>query len=181
MSLTCQPEPALWDSMNAHRCWRPALGQRLERTFPAGTERHQPSPGAAGAVGAASARGRGGRAAEEVAGPGARLGLAQATAVVLLPCPTSWTRSSSASSSTCELAATVEKRGCRHRSPLDLAHGLLGDARFQTRRRAKSAVFDFLEKFYSPRRRHSALHMRSPLAFEAACQAAIDDDRSEAA
>ncbi len=79
------------------------------------------------------------------------------------------------------MAATVKERGWRHRSPLDLAHGLLGDARFQSRRRAKFAVFDFLEKFYNPRRRHSALHMRSPLAFEAAHQAAIDDDRSDAA
>jgi len=34
--------------------------------------------------------------------------------------------------------------------------------RFQTRRQAKLAVFDFLETFYNPRRRHSALQMRSP-------------------
>jgi len=53
--------------------------------------------------------------------------------------------------------------------------------RFQTRRQAKLAVFDFLETFYNPRRRHSALQMRSPLAFEAAHRAAIVDDRSEAA
>ncbi len=53
--------------------------------------------------------------------------------------------------------------------------------RFQTRRDAKLAVFDFLETFYNPRRRHSALGMRSPLAFEAAHRAAIVDDRSEAA
>ncbi len=53
--------------------------------------------------------------------------------------------------------------------------------RFQTRRDAKLAVFDFLETFYNPRRRHSALGMRSPLAFEAAHRAAIFDDRSEAA
>jgi len=53
--------------------------------------------------------------------------------------------------------------------------------RFQTRRQAKLAVFDFLETFYNPRRRHSALQMRSPLAFKAAHRAAIVDDRSEAA
>jgi len=53
--------------------------------------------------------------------------------------------------------------------------------RFQTRRQAKLAVFDFLETFYNPRRRHSALQMRAPLAFEAAHRAAIVDDRSEAA
>jgi len=53
--------------------------------------------------------------------------------------------------------------------------------RFQTRRQAKLAVFDFLETFYNPRRRHSALQMRSPLAFEAAHRAAIVGVRSEAA
>jgi len=40
--------------------------------------------------------------------------------------------------------------------------------RFATRRQAKLAVFDYLETFYNPRRRHSALQMRSPLAFERA-------------
>ena len=40
--------------------------------------------------------------------------------------------------------------------------------RFATRREAKLAVFDYLESFYNPRRRHSALQMRSPLAFEQA-------------
>jgi len=48
-------------------------------------------------------------------------------------------------------------------------------------RQAKLAVFDFLETFYNPRRRHSALQIRSPLAFKAAHHAAIVDDRSEAA
>jgi putative transposase len=46
--------------------------------------------------------------------------------------------------------------------------------RFTTRREAKLAVFDFLETFYNPRRRHSSLGMRSPAAFEAAHQAAVD-------
>jgi len=48
--------------------------------------------------------------------------------------------------------------------------------RFQTRRQAKLAVFDFLETFYNPRRRHSALGMRSPQAFEADfCTDAADE------
>lgn len=42
-------------------------------------------------------------------------------------------------------------------------------------------IIDFLERFYNPRRRHSALRMRSPLAFEADHRAAIVDDRGEAA
>ena len=40
--------------------------------------------------------------------------------------------------------------------------------RFTTRRQAKLAVFDYLETFYNPRRRHSALGHTSPAAYEAA-------------
>jgi putative transposase len=39
--------------------------------------------------------------------------------------------------------------------------------RFVTRRDAKLAVFDYLEAFYNPRRRHSALGQISPAQFEA--------------
>ena len=39
--------------------------------------------------------------------------------------------------------------------------------RFTTRREAKLAVFDYLETFYNPRRRHSALGQISPADFEA--------------
>ena len=39
--------------------------------------------------------------------------------------------------------------------------------RFSTRREAKLAVFDYLETFYNPRRRHSALGQISPAQFEA--------------
>jgi len=39
--------------------------------------------------------------------------------------------------------------------------------RFQTRREAKLAVFDYLEAFYNPRRRHSSLGQISPAQFEA--------------
>ncbi len=53
--------------------------------------------------------------------------------------------------------------------------------RFATRREAKLAVFDYLETFYNPRRRHSALGMRSPLAFEAAHRAAAVNDLDQAA
>ena len=46
--------------------------------------------------------------------------------------------------------------------------------RFTSRREAKLAVFDFIETFYNPRRRHSALGMRSPAAFEAAHAAGLE-------
>ena len=39
--------------------------------------------------------------------------------------------------------------------------------RFATRREAKLAVFDYLEAFYNPRRRHSSLGQISPAEFEA--------------
>ena len=39
--------------------------------------------------------------------------------------------------------------------------------RFETRREAKLAVFEYLEAFYNPRRRHSSLGQISPAAFEA--------------
>ena len=39
--------------------------------------------------------------------------------------------------------------------------------RFQTRPEAKLAVFDYLEAFYNPRRRHSSLGQLSPAQFEA--------------
>ena len=39
--------------------------------------------------------------------------------------------------------------------------------RFTSRREAKLAVFDYLETFYNPRRRHSALGQISPTVFEA--------------
>ena len=39
--------------------------------------------------------------------------------------------------------------------------------RFTTRREAKLAVFDYLETFYNPRRRHSALGNIAPATFEA--------------
>ncbi len=38
--------------------------------------------------------------------------------------------------------------------------------RFQTQTEARMAVFDFIEGFYNPRRRHSSLNYLSPLAYE---------------
>jgi len=38
--------------------------------------------------------------------------------------------------------------------------------RFKTQREARMAVFDFIEGFYNPHRRHSALGYESPISFE---------------
>ncbi len=38
--------------------------------------------------------------------------------------------------------------------------------RFRTQAEARMAVFDFIEGFYNPRRRHSALGQQSPVNFE---------------
>ena len=43
---------------------------------------------------------------------------------------------------------------------------LLDRKRFQTQAEAKMAVFDFIEGFYNPRRRHSSLGQVSPVNFE---------------
>jgi putative transposase len=43
---------------------------------------------------------------------------------------------------------------------------LLARHRFHTRTEARVAVFDYLEGFYNPRRRHSALGQRSPADYE---------------
>ncbi len=43
---------------------------------------------------------------------------------------------------------------------------LIDEASFQTKSEAKMAVFSFIEGWYNPHRRHSALGYRSPVAFE---------------
>ena len=37
---------------------------------------------------------------------------------------------------------------------------------WETRRQAETAIFQYINGFYNPRRRHSALGGKSPLAFE---------------
>src|SRR5688500_19544674 len=43
---------------------------------------------------------------------------------------------------------------------------LLDRSRFVTRAAARAAVFDFIEAWYNPRRRHSALAYQSPVTYE---------------
>ncbi|MEJ6611509.1 MAG: IS3 family transposase, partial [Paracoccaceae bacterium] len=38
--------------------------------------------------------------------------------------------------------------------------------RWDTRRQAEGAIFQYINGFYNPRRRHSSLGVKSPLAFE---------------
>jgi putative transposase len=52
---------------------------------------------------------------------------------------------------------------------------LLDRQRFRTQVEARLAIFDFIEGWYNPRRRHSGLDYRSPLLFE---QAHERDDRT---
>ncbi len=42
----------------------------------------------------------------------------------------------------------------------------LDRTRFQTQTEARMAVFDFIESFYNPRRRHSSLGYLSPIVYE---------------
>jgi putative transposase len=48
---------------------------------------------------------------------------------------------------------------------------LLDRHRFRTRTEARVAVFDYLEGFYNPRRRHSTLGCLSPADYESRHQA----------
>jgi len=52
---------------------------------------------------------------------------------------------------------------------------LLDRHRFRTQVEARLAVFDFIEGWYNPRRRHSALDYRSPMLFERSTER---DDRT---
>jgi transposase InsO family protein len=43
---------------------------------------------------------------------------------------------------------------------------VLSDIQQETRRKAEMAIFEYINGFYNPRRRHSALGWKSPVAFE---------------
>lgn len=50
---------------------------------------------------------------------------------------------------------------------------LLDRETFRTREEARTKVFDFIETFYNPRRRHSALDYASPMEYERRCQETV--------
>ena len=52
---------------------------------------------------------------------------------------------------------------------------LLDQHRFRTQAQAKMAVFDYIEGFYNPRRRHSSIGQKSPINFERLHRAALTD------
>jgi len=52
---------------------------------------------------------------------------------------------------------------------------LLDQRRFRTQAEAKMAVFDYIEGFYNPRRRHSSIGQKSPINFERLYRAAAKD------
>ena len=39
-------------------------------------------------------------------------------------------------------------------------------SRYRTRDEARSDIFDYIERFYNPQRRHSTLHYVSPVTYE---------------
>jgi len=52
---------------------------------------------------------------------------------------------------------------------------LLARCRFKTQAEARSTVFEFIEGFYNPRRRHSSIGYLSPIDYERQChKAAVD-------
>ena len=66
------------------------------------------------------------------------------------------------------------KRRTPHRAPLLIAESLfatlecelLDRRRFMSQVEARMAVFEFIEGWYNPRRRHSALEYESPISYE---------------
>jgi Integrase core domain len=63
-------------------------------------------------------------------------------------------------------SATAMTMRCARASFATLECELLDRVRLRTPREARLAVFHFIEGWYNPRRRHSALDYASPLAFE---------------
>jgi putative transposase len=55
---------------------------------------------------------------------------------------------------------------------------LLDRSRFQTPAEARMAVFESIEAWYNPHRRHSALNYLSPLQYERRCQDALTERKS---
>ena len=59
-----------------------------------------------------------------------------------------------------------------------LERELLNRRRFKSQAEAKMAVFEWIEGWYNPHRRHSSLGYRSPVNYERAHQRSNDADQS---
>jgi transposase InsO family protein len=59
-----------------------------------------------------------------------------------------------------------------------LERELLNRRRFRSQAEAKMAVFEWIEGWYNPPRRHSSLGYRSPVNYERAHQRSIESDQS---
>ena len=55
-----------------------------------------------------------------------------------------------------------------------LKHELTRRHTFKTKAQAEMAIFEFIEGFYNPRRRHSALDDQSPIKHEQAARAVTE-------
>jgi putative transposase len=51
---------------------------------------------------------------------------------------------------------------------------LLDRRKFKTKAEARIGIFQFIEGWYNPGRRHSALGCMSPINFERSCQATLE-------
>lgn len=70
------------------------------------------------------------------------------------------------------MVPSMSGRGnCYDNAPMESCNGTLKKEcvhpqRFRTREEAKQAIFEYIEAYYNPRRRHSSLGYLSPVAFE---------------
>ena len=50
---------------------------------------------------------------------------------------------------------------------------LIDRERFATREQARTKIFDYLETWYNPRRRHSSIDYLSPMEYQRRCEETI--------
>ena len=52
---------------------------------------------------------------------------------------------------------------------------LLGTTRWETRQQLAEAIFEWIECWYNPYRRHSSIDMHSPITYEKQSKSTMDD------